>query len=923
MISADIGVPTPLELMLYDGATSKGVRARIRSTSGILITTVNLLHIGDGLYTAYWTPSDGGYFHATYIVYTDGAYSTEDLAYIRTTSPYRVTLPGGLDPVVFSNAIWNALLANHSEPGSFGEAVGQILINSDPSTIATNVWDVIATDHQIPNTFGDYVGAIRQYCIDIFDELTHPIWGMDMLYSLNQTNAATIVSEINQNETKIDSLVPLITGVEANLANKIEANKILLEAMSVQNEVNTNEVLDAISFNGDKIDVVGSLISTLQNNTTTRFVVPERLVKPTTGTKNYEFHLRLYDSTGNPEAPDGAPKIRIRRLDSGVDIVLDAAMTQDGAKVGAYYYVFSISAGTNEYPALVEATIKENGAIRFVPALTEITEFESDLNAIQAQLSTVDSKVTTTNTQLSNPTYGLAALKTGENDIIYSLGLQDAKLTSIKSKTDSLPANIATTTDISSVLVAISAKPNLSDIQGELDYLKDSIMGPDLRNLTDVYNKWDISSLAKTNDPRFNYLDAAISSRSNINAHDIWTYGTRTLSNFTLPEASVKSIWDYLCSQATTIGSFGKRIASNLDATVSSRATAIEVHDLLDGVAQESTLVAARDDILSSLTDCKNKLNNITAKVIAIQSKTQYIPVDPATTSGLSAVSMQIRDDIATVDAKMDLVVEDVNRIPPDPARQSSVLAIPTNPLLTTDARLANLDARISTRSTLTSIDLASIAKKADVTAAKNEIVSEIEINRDRIDGVKTDTVYTKVDTDRIPLDPATLASISAAEAAILDAISHISGGGSGGGTIDPAAIWSYPTRTITQDPASFGPDISNLATKADVAAITGVSQYTNRMTTTFNTTTGDQEVLAWAEKDGQRVPSSSDCTIIIKDTFGLTKWTQSSSVPNADGVYRFINPTIVSSDANYYVVLVIKVDGDFKTSQQAFITIG
>jgi hypothetical protein len=76
MIQADVGTNTPLELMLYDGDSTRAVRVTIRRTDGTFVTTVNLSHVGEGLYTGLWSPATIGYYHANYIVYTDGSYST-------------------------------------------------------------------------------------------------------------------------------------------------------------------------------------------------------------------------------------------------------------------------------------------------------------------------------------------------------------------------------------------------------------------------------------------------------------------------------------------------------------------------------------------------------------------------------------------------------------------------------------------------------------------------------------------------------------------------------------------------------------------------------------------------------------------------------------------------------------------------------
>lgn len=919
MIAADIGVSTPLELMLFDGAADKFVRVRIRTTAGVLVSTKDLVHVGEGLYTGSWTPAALGYYHANYIVYTDPFCVTEDLLYNRTTEPYRVGPV--MTPDSIGEAVWDQLLAEHVGTGTFGWAITDLLNNMDPMVIADAVWDEMVADHSIPNTFGDWFQAIYHYCNDIKDQVEHPVWGLDMIYGLVQNWSATINDNVLLNGTKIDALTPTILATQAAIISAVEINTGLLQSMAIQNAADLATISAEFAVTDGKIDAVSAQISAMQNNTTTRFVVPERLVKPAVGTKTYQFHLRMYDNAGNPTTPDSTPTIRVRRLDTGLDVVLNAPMTPDGAKVGAYYYNFTISSATNEYPALVEVTLIEGGVTRYVPAVTEVTEFESDLNAIQAAIAAMDLKVSDTQSQINNGVYGLAALKNGENAILAAIAADTALVSQVKMKTDLIPANMATTSDINDVLMLMGTLPTMPEITAIVQNTRDAIMGPDSRNITQVYDLWDTSTLMKTNDPRLNYLDAAISSRSTLSASGVWSFGTRSLTNFTLDNASIERIWAYLTSQADDYpNSMGKLIVDMLDANVASRATEAQMIALLSGVAQESTLLTTRSDILAELTDCKSKLANITAKLMLVKAKTDNLPSDPASNSTVTMGTVQIRDDIANLDLVAHQIKAKTDNLPVDPARETSVLQIPTNPVLVTDARLTNLDAKISTRSTLTTADLAALATKTDLNTAKGQIIAEVDQNQYLINTVNTKVTYIKADTDRIPPDPATLESIALAEQAILDAINAITCGG--GSSVDPADIWSYHSRTLTQDPASFGPDISNLATKTDVLAAQ-VHQYANRMTTTFNPASNIQEMLVWAEKDGARVAGTSNCNIIVKDSAGAVKWSSAASIPNSDGVYRFINPIVIGSDANYYVIMSIVVDGLAKISQQAFITIG
>lgn len=134
-----------------------------------------------------------------------------------------------------------------------------------------------------------------------------------------------------------------------------------------------------------------------------------------------------------------------------------------------------------------------------------------------------------------------------------------------------------------------------------------------------------------------------------------------------------------------------------------------------------------------------------------------------------------------------------------------------------------------------------------------------------------------------------------------------------------PAAVWGYSTRLVTND-------LSNLATHADVAALASAAakiQYINKITTTFDSITGRQELLVWAEKDGQLAASSSNCAIAVKSSNGTLKWSASSSLPNSDGIYRFSNPISANANENYYIIIGINVDTAVRVNVQPFFTVG
>lgn len=84
-------------------------------------------------------------------------------------------------------------------------------------------------------------------------------------------------------------------------------------------------------------------------------------------------------------------------------------------------------------------------------------------------------------------------------------------------------------------------------------------------------------------------INTTISSRSSHSAADVWAVTTRTLS-----AAGVQAIWDALTSALTTVGSIGKLIVDNLNATISSRSS----HSAADVWASATRLLTAGTNIV-------------------------------------------------------------------------------------------------------------------------------------------------------------------------------------------------------------------------------------------------------------------------------------------------------------------------------------
>lgn len=174
----------------------------------------------------------------------------------------------------------------------------------------------------------------------------------------------------------------------------------------------------------------------------------------------------------------------------------------------------------------------------------------------------------------------------------------------------------------------------------------------------------------------------------------------------TTPSQIATEIFTKLLSNTdfNTVGSFGKLVKDNLDATVSSRSTQTSV----DAIPTNPLLT----------TD--SRLNNLDATISSRLASASYTAPDNTT---IGTINTKLGTPVSSVSADIASVKSDSSGLRTDyttgraanldnldatvssRATQTSVNAIPTNPLLTTDSRLNNLDATISSRSTQTSVD--------------------------------------------------------------------------------------------------------------------------------------------------------------------------------------------------------------------------
>jgi len=234
-------------------------------------------------------------------------------------------------------------------------------------------------------------------------------------------------------------------------------------------------------------------------------------------------------------------------------------------------------------------------------------------------------------------------------------GRLDLLIDAIKAKTDNLPADPADASDIAALISGIETKidtiddfldtevaailADTNELQtdwangGRLDLLIDAIKAKTDNLPTDPADQSALEALLTAID---DYLDteiAAIKAKTDqltfttANQVDATTVTNSDKTGYGLSSSAIQAIWDALTSALTTVGSIGKLLVDNINATISSRAS--------------QTSLDTVDDLLDT-------------EVAAIKAKTDNLPSDPADASDIASSHASLSTKLDTIDDLID-----------------------------------------------------------------------------------------------------------------------------------------------------------------------------------------------------------------------------------------------------------------------------
>jgi hypothetical protein len=187
----------------------------------------------------------------------------------------------------------------------------------------------------------------------------------------------TVVTDKTETEAAITASQGVITGAIATSETAIRgADADDLKDLSDQVDGVVSDIATAVTDikgldDRDNTEIYNKIIAVV-GGIEVVIDVPEKLIRPVTGSAVYRIALNIYDNEGNPEAPDVDPTIKITNRDESVVRVVETGMS--GVAVGQYYYDYTITSTSTVEKESVIIKIIEGGITTYHREVTEIYE---------------------------------------------------------------------------------------------------------------------------------------------------------------------------------------------------------------------------------------------------------------------------------------------------------------------------------------------------------------------------------------------------------------------------------------------------------------------------------------------------------------------------------------------------------------------
>lgn len=349
-----------------------------------------------------------------------------------------------------------------------------------------------------------------------------------------------------------------------------------------------------------------------------------------------------------------------------------------------------------------------------------------------------------------------------------------------------------------------------------------------------------LQRLSSTRASNLDFLDAAITSRAN-------------------PTQVTAAVWDITLADHILANSTGRAL---YDAAYGGTSvTPVDVQNIVNAVWNEAR----------SAHTSPNTFGEAAQGVLSTQRAANLDFLDAAITSRASLSSVAILglfdstkiNNLNNLDATvstravqgtLNLVKARTDLIPNDPATNTQVGLIPTNPLLTTDSRLSALDAPVSSRAV--AADLAPLATSSAMASGFSSVATGLA---GIVTALGPKATSAEVANAVVGLSTSTqVAAVGSAVAAVAAA------------QITVGQIWSYGSRTLTEA-VETTVDLTGIARTTDVTAardavIDQTADWKTRMTAAIDPVADSVELVAWLTRNDMVMTDADECNIVVQD---------------------------------------------------------
>lgn len=262
--------------------------------------------------------------------------------------------------------------------------------------------------------------------------------------------SSRIVTEKNSDEifTKIDGVETKIDSIQSD-TNDIQANLASVKATVEDTNTEVKSPLHGLNQLKSVMDMIQSSVSNISNVARFAAFIPSNLIRPSAGNRRYQIAMRLFDTNGEMEAPDGDITINVKDesgnsrnsylvggqiasvdgvgiFSKNIDIPSTADLEQltfeftysEGGKpfnqVATTQVIEEVQASGLALEATSQDILLDTSDIqpRVVDIQSKINDANIGLGALKALLVTVETYANENNDILNNATYGMSALET-------------------------------------------------------------------------------------------------------------------------------------------------------------------------------------------------------------------------------------------------------------------------------------------------------------------------------------------------------------------------------------------------------------------------------------------------------------------------------------------------------------------------------